>query len=122
VTPRARPTHMPFHHLATQMFHHGVGLLGVVATALAIGIAIYHWPARLTWTDAFLNAAMILGGMGPVDPLPTPTAKWLAGCYALFSGLVFLVVAGAMLAPVVHLVLVRFHLPTDVDGQARPGA
>jgi hypothetical protein len=52
---------------------------------------------------------MILGGMGPVDRLSTTLAKWLAGFYALFSGLLFLVVAGAMLAPLVHSVLHLFH-------------
>ena len=103
------------------MFYHGVGMLCLVIVALAIGMAIYHWPAHLPWTDAFLNAAMILGGMGPVDHLYSPTAKWLAGCYALFSGLVFLVIAGVMLAPLVHSVLHHFHAePEDLQRAGRP--
>jgi hypothetical protein len=103
------------------MFQHGVALLCLVIGALATGMSIYHWAAHLAWTDAFLNASMILGGMGPVDPLPTTLAKWLAGLYALFSGLVFLVVAGAMLAPLVHSVLHLFHAePPEFKDAGRP--
>ena len=80
---------------------------------LALGMAIYHWVEGLAWPDAFLNAAMLLGGMGPVDPLHTTAGKWLAGLYALLAGVVFLVLAGVMLAPVVHHVLQRFHLEAD---------
>jgi hypothetical protein len=95
---------------ARDMFQHGGELLVLVLIALALGMAIYHWSAGLPWPDAFLNASMILGGMGPVDRLTGTTAKLLAGFYALFSGLVFLVVAGAMLAPLTHAVLHRFHM------------
>jgi len=66
---------------------------------------MYHWVEGLSWSSAFLNAAMLLGGMGPVDPLHTEAGKWLAGVYALFAGGVFLVVAGVMLSPVIHHVL-----------------
>jgi hypothetical protein len=111
------------HHLSFQrgiraMFTHAAPLLGLVLIALGIGMAIYHWAAGLPWTDAFLNAAMILGGMGPVDRLTTMAAKWLAGLYALFSGLVFLVVAGAMLGPLVHAVLHRFHVENAKGGHS----
>jgi hypothetical protein len=68
-------------------------------------MAMYHWVEGLSWSSAFLNAAMLLGGMGPVDPLHTEAGKWLAGVYALFAGGVFLVVAGVMLSPVIHHVL-----------------
>jgi hypothetical protein len=113
--------HLPFHRLARTMFYHSVAMLSLVIVALSIGMAIYHWPAHLPWTDAFLNASMILGGMGPVDHLYSPTAKWLAGCYALFSGLVFLLIAGAMLAPIVHMVLHHFHAePEDLQRAGRP--
>ena len=84
---------------------------------LAIGMAIYHGIEGLPWPDAFLNAAMLLGGMGPVDPLHTTLGKWLAGGYALFAGLVFIVLAGVMLGPVIHAMLHRFHLETG--GKAR---
>ena len=102
--------HLSFRHTAWAMFQHSGALIALVLVALALGMAIYHWAAHLPWTDAFLNAAMILGGMGPVNQLPSDQAKLLAGLYALFSGLVFLVIAGAMLAPLVHTVLHRFHV------------
>jgi hypothetical protein len=85
---------------------------------LALGMAIYHWVEGRGWPDAFLNAAMLLGGMGPVDPLRTTAGKWLAGFYALLAGVVFLVLAGVMLAPVIHHVLQRFHLEADDEQRA----
>ena len=87
-------------------------LLPLLLFTLGIGMAIYHWVEGLPWPDSFLNAAMLLGGMGPVDRLQTTPGKWLAGGYALFAGLVFIVVAGVMIAPVIHGVLHRFHLET----------
>jgi hypothetical protein len=100
------------------MFAHGTALLLLVLGALGLGMAIYHWAAGMPWTDSFLNAAMILGGMGPVNQLSTNGAKVLAGLYALFSGLVFLVVAGAMLGPLVHTVLHRFHVESPETKRA----
>jgi hypothetical protein len=96
--------------LTRRMLQHGAALLPLLLLSLAMGMAIYHWAAGLGWADSFLNAAMLLGGMGPVDRLDTSLGKWLAGLYALFAGIVFLVLAGAMLAPVVHHVLHRFHV------------
>ena len=77
----------------------------LVAVSLAGGMWGYERYEALGWRDAFMNTAMLLGGMGPVDPLHTEAGKWLAGLYALFAGLVFLVVAGVMLSPVIHHVL-----------------
>jgi hypothetical protein len=94
------------------MVSRGAALVPLGIGTLALGMAIYHWVERLPWPDSFLNAAMLLGGMGPVDPLHTTAGKWLAGLYALLAGVVFLVLAGVMLAPVVHHVLQRFHLET----------
>ena len=84
-------------------------ILPLVVATLFLGMAIYHWVEHLSWSDAFLNSSMLLGGMGPVDQLHTTLGKWLAGFYALFAGLVVIVVAGAMLAPVFHHVLTRHH-------------
>jgi hypothetical protein len=95
---------------------HAWAILPLLIGTLAIGMAIYHWVEDLSWTDSFLNAAMLLGGMGPVNGLHTTLGKWLAGSYALFCGLVFIVLAGVMLAPVIHSVLHRFHL--ESRGQA----
>lgn len=83
-------------------------LLPLALITLWFGTALYHYIERLPWPDAFLNAAMLLGGMGPVDRLQTTIGKWLAGVYALFAGLVFIVLVGVMLAPVFHHVLQRF--------------
>ena len=82
----------------------------LLLATLGIGMAIYHLVERLPWPDAFLNAAMLLGGMGPVDRVQTTLGKWLAGTYAMFAGLVFIVLAGVMLGPVIHSVLHRLHL------------
>jgi hypothetical protein len=88
-----------------------VALVGILAAgALFIGVSGYHWVAGLGWVDSLLNASMILGGMGPVDPLPTAAAKVFASAYALFSGLLFIAVMGIVLAPITHMVLHRFHV------------
>lgn len=96
-------------HFVLRMLRSAAAALAVTAGALLIGIAGYHWLGGLAWTDSFLNAAMILGGMGPVDPMTSGTAKVFAGCYALFSGLVFIALAGFFIAPIAHRVLHHFH-------------
>ena len=82
----------------------------LVACSLAVGMAGYHGLEGLPWIDAFVNSAMLLGGMGPVDALHTRAGKLFAGCYALYCGLVVIVAAGLLLAPFVHRLLHRFHL------------
>jgi hypothetical protein len=109
------PVHRPW-FLAGHMVSRAIALLPLGIFTLAVGMAIYHFVEGLGWPDAFLNAAMLLGGMGPVSPLQTTAGKWLAGLYALFAGIVFLVLAGVMLAPVIHHVLHRFHLERE-DGE-----
>lgn len=96
--------------IARRMLSTGVLLLPLAIVTLMLGMSIYHWVEGLSWSSSFLNAAMLLGGMGPVDPLKTEAGKWLAGFYALFAGVVFLVVAGVMLAPMVHHVLEHYGL------------
>src|SRR4026208_1268707 len=103
--------------VAGHMASHAWTLLPLAMGTLGTGIAIYHWVEHLPWPDAFLNAAMLLGGTGPVDRLQTTAGKWLAGGYALFSGLVFIVLAGFMLAPVIHSVLHHFP-PQDARTRA----
>ncbi|PYI46730.1 MAG: hypothetical protein DMF10_08605 [Verrucomicrobia bacterium] len=88
---------------------HGLVALGVLVFGLGIGVLGYHWLARLSWIDSLLNASMILGGMGPVDPLKSDAAKIFASCYALFSGLAFIGIVSVLLAPFVHRMLHRVH-------------
>ena len=84
--------------------------LGLIGVALMIGIAGYHFIAGFNLVDSFLEASMILGGMGPVNQLSSDASKIFAAVYALFSGLIFIAVMGLVLAPVVHRVLHKFHV------------
>jgi hypothetical protein len=88
---------------------------GLVAISLAVGMLGYHFLASLPWIDAFLNASMILSGMGPVDTLTAPAAKLFAGFYALYSGLTLVATAGLILAPILHRFMHRFHLEDKAD-------
>ena len=87
-------------------------LIALVAIAIALGIGVigYHSLGALPWIDSLLNASMILGGMGPVDPLKSSAAKIFASFYALFSGLAFIGIASLMVAPFAHRLLHRFHI------------
>lgn len=89
--------------------------LGPIAVALAIGVVGYHVLGELSWLDSFLNASMILGGMGPVDPLKTSAAKFFAACYALFSGLFFIGMLGFILTPFAHRLMHHFHVDDEDD-------
>ena len=86
---------------------------GLVTGSLLLGMLGYHQFESLSWVDAFLNASMLLGGMGPVGAFTTASAKLFATFFALYAGLVFLAVAGVLLAPVVHRLLHTFHLEKD---------
>ena len=100
----------PLGVFAIRLLRSGILALFVTGGALSIGILGYHVTGHLGWIDSFLNASMILGGMGPVNAIHTTSGKLFAGCYALFSGIIFLVAAGLLLAPVFHRFLHRFHL------------
>ena len=86
-----------------------IGLCFVVLSLL-VGMLGYHHFENLSWVDAFVNAAMILSGMGPLTPMQTNQGKIFAGLYALYSGLVLIMIAGIIFAPVVHRFLHKFHL------------
>jgi len=85
----------------------------VIVVALGLGMVGYHGFEKLPWVDAFVNAAMILSGMGPVATLQTDAGKIFAGCYALFSGLTLVAILGIIFAPVVHRFLHKFHLEDE---------
>ena len=86
---------------------------GLVLVSLAVGMWGYEHYEKLGWCDAFLNASMLLGGMGPVESPVTRGGKLFAGFYALYSGLVFLVAVSIILAPVVHRMMHKFHWTGD---------
>lgn len=82
---------------------------------LVIGMIGYAWTEGMGFADAFVNAAMILSGMGPVSELHTTAGKIFAGCYAILSGLIIVVGMGFVLAPIAHRVLHRFHVETGKE-------
>ncbi len=106
---RAQPLLSPRQFLA-RMARSGVVALVLIAFSLGIGIFGYRFIEGLSWIDAFLNASMLMGGMGPVNTPVTFGGKLFAGLYALYCGLAVILVAGVVLAPVAHRILHRFHL------------
>jgi hypothetical protein len=98
--------HLPF--LRRQLVHLGLSL-AVLALSLALGMWGYEHYEHLPWRDAFLNAAMLLGGMGPVKQDLSESGKLFAGLYALYSGLVVIAVTGLLLAPGIHHLMHRVH-------------
>lgn len=98
------------HEFGARVLRQG-GWVGVmVAAALSVGVLGYHLLVGLSWIDALLNASMILGGMGPVDPITTTGGKLFASFYALFSGLFVIAAAGVLLAPFLHRMMHKFHI------------
>jgi hypothetical protein len=92
---------------------------GIIFIVLALGIGMwgYHGFENMSWTDAFLNASMILSGMGPVTELQTVGGKIFAGSYALFSGLAFIAVMAVVFAPVIHRFFKEIHLESGSQGE-----
>jgi hypothetical protein len=88
---------------------------GLMLGGLAIGMAGYAGIEGMGLVDSFVNAAMILSGMGPVGELHSAAGKIFAGCYAIFSGLVIVIGVGFILGPVFHRVLHRFHVERKVE-------
>ena len=83
---------------------------GLIMVSLGIGGIGYHFFGNLDWLSAFLNASMILTGMGPVDPMISSAGKLFAIFYSLFSGVTFLIIAGIIFAPIYQRFLHKFHL------------
>jgi len=103
----SRPTS---HHFIRRLLIHFAASLALLAGSLGIGIWGYQHYEHMSWTNAFVNAAMLLGGMGPVDRPVTLAGKVFAGIFALYAGLLFMVCAALVLTPVLHRVLHRFHV------------
>lgn len=108
----ARPSHQPF---IRRTLRHFVISLCVLGGSLGIGILGYRHYENMSWTDAFVNAAMLLGGMGPLKQDLSEAGKLFAGFYALYCGLVVIVVTGLMLAPGVHHLMKIVHWESRQD-------
>ena len=111
---RARP--IPTLAFARRMLVHVGVSVGMVLASLLSGMAGYEYFEDLAWPDAFVNSAMLLGGMGPVNSPQTFGGKIFAGLYALYCGLLFLVLAAVLVAPVLHRVLHHFHWEAEQTG------
>ena len=92
-------------------------VLTLIAVSLVLGMCGYHGFEHMSWIDAFVNASMILSGMGPLGELHTQAGKLFAGSYALYSGLFLVIAAGLLLAPLLHRFLHSMHLDDDDDDQ-----
>ncbi|WP_114970317.1 hypothetical protein [Rhodoferax ferrireducens] len=96
-------------HFARRLLFHVLLALGLLSVSLGVGMVGYSHYERFSVLDAFLNSAMLLGGMGPVNPPVSAGGKLFAGLYALYAGLVFIVTAALVFTPIVHRVLHKFH-------------
>lgn len=106
--PKTHPP-IPPERFIRRVLLHIAAAFTVLLLSVMLGMAGYEYYEQLSWRSAFLNAAMLLGGMGPVDAPRTDGGKLFAGLYALYAGLVFLIVASLILAPVVHRIMHKFH-------------
>lgn len=100
---------LPPRRFVRRMADHVALAAVLVFVSLLVGMWGYEHYEHLAWRDAFVNTAMLLGGMGPVDPLRTNGGKVFAGIFALYAGVVFLVVAGLFLVPLIHRIAHLFH-------------
>lgn len=104
-----KDTLLPRIHFLRRLALHAAGATGLLLLSLLAGMAGYGYFEDLAWRDGFMNSAMLLGGMGPVDKPGTAGGKVFAGLYALYAGLVFIVAAGLVFVPVLHRLLHTFH-------------
>jgi hypothetical protein len=104
-----------------RLLRNGMWSASVIAIALAVGITGYMGFEGMRFVDAFVNAAMILSGMGPMGELHRDSTKIFAGIYALVSGLLIFAVAGVALAPVFHRMMHSFHLQEDEQPPKKKG-
>jgi hypothetical protein len=109
---REQPLLSPRDFLIRQLIYLLVAF-AIIVGSLVLGMFGYHFLEKLSWIDALLNAAMLLGGMGPVNQMHTYVGKLFASFYALYSGIIFLVIVGVIFAPVYHRFLHRFHLQME---------
>ncbi len=104
---------LPGHSFLLRVLGHVLIATVVLAAALGMGVVGYHHFGGLSWIDSLHNASMILGGMGPVDPIRTDAGKYFASFYALFSGLLFIGAASVVLAPFMHRIMHKLHIDSE---------
>jgi hypothetical protein len=110
---------LPRRRFLRRLAAHGAAVLGLIAVSLAVGTWGYHVLAEEPWLDAFVNAAMLLGGMGQVGTVTTNGGRLFAAFFALYSGLLLIAVTTIMAAPVLHRLMHRFHLE-DAEVEESP--
>ena len=110
--PKPHPP-IPRRQFVGRLLLHVAAAFALFLFSLLPGMAGYAYFEHLPWRDAFLNSAMLMGGMGPVDAPRTDGGKLFAGLYALYAGLILLVAAVLVVTPVVHRVMHRFHWEKD---------
>jgi hypothetical protein len=111
---------LPWRQFLCRLARHGEIALAALLVSLALGTLGFHWSGPQDWLDAFLNAAMLLGGMGPVGSFEQPIGKVFAGLFALYAGIVFLGASVVLLAPIVHRILHKLHLEEQDKLKAKP--
>ena len=104
---------LPFKKFVLRVIKYFIFSIIFIAFSLGIGTIGYHYYAKISWVDAFYNAALILTGMGPVDEMLTDSAKLFASFYALFSGIAFLSTVAVIFAPIAHRLLHILHVNED---------
>ena len=101
---------LPRNQFFRRVIKHGLLAFSLILISLSVGILGYHTFQGLSWVDSLLNAAMILGGMGQIDPIYNVSAKIFASIYSLFSGIAFLGISSVAIAPVAHRFLHNLHI------------
>ena len=112
---RRRERLLPRRQFLARLLRSAAAAAGMIGGSLLVGVLGYHHFAHLDWLDSLLNASMILGGMGPVDPITTVSGKLFASIYALYSGFALLTSVGVLIAPLFHRFIHRFHLDVDEE-------
>ena len=100
---------LPWPAFVRRMLRHGSYVLEMATVSIIFGMAGFHWLAMESWLDAFLNATMLLGGMGPVGEIQSTGGKLFAGFFALYAGLVFIAAFALLSAPALHRLLHKLH-------------
>jgi hypothetical protein len=113
---RSQPL-LPWPQFVGRLWRSFFGTMAFILLVLSLGILGYHGFGKLAWLDSLVDASMILGGMGPVNPITTAAGKWFASIYALFCGVALLTSVGVMLTPIYHRMMHGLHLDTEGGGK-----